>query len=137
VELLVGPAWKSHSALGPITGREVAHLLVGLEGTKQEVEWMTSTLWNEWRKLGVAGDAVSEHQTHGLWTQLAQFPVEGNAPLVLKATLPPSRTVEFIQLLLSIDPTCSIQSHAGNGVVIARLLRASSASREPGGEFGS
>jgi glycolate oxidase FAD binding subunit len=121
VELLVGPAWKSHSALGPITGREAAHLLVGLEGTKQEVEWMTSTLWNEWRKLGVAGDAVSEHQTHGLWTQLAQFPIEGNAPLVVKATLPPSRTVEFIQLLLSIDPTCSIQSHAGNGVVIARL----------------
>jgi len=121
VELLVGPAWKSHSALGPIIGREVAHLLVGLEGTKQEVEWMTSTLWNEWRKLGVAGDAVSEHQTHGLWTQLAQFPVEGNAPLVVKATLRASRTVEFIQLLLSIDPTCSIQSHAGNGVVIARL----------------
>jgi glycolate oxidase FAD binding subunit len=123
IELLAGPAWRNDANLGPITGREVAHLLVGLEGTRGEVEWMTSTLWNELRKLGVAADIVPEHQTGWLWTQLAQFPVEGNAPLVIKATLPSSCTVEFIQLLVQIDPNCAIQSHAGNGVVIARLTQ--------------
>jgi glycolate oxidase FAD binding subunit len=121
IELLTGPAWGNDPVLGSLSDRNSAHLVVGLEGTEQEVTWMADTLWNEWRRLGVSGEIVADHHTAGLWMRLAQFPVEGQAPLVLKAALRPSRTVEFMQLLTRIDPQCSIQAHAGNGVVIARL----------------
>ncbi|HEY2880883.1 MAG TPA: FAD-binding oxidoreductase [Pirellulales bacterium] len=123
IELLRGPAWNNDPALGSLSGREVAHLVVGLEGTRTEVNWMSNTMWNELRKLGVSADIVPEHHTHGLWMRLAQFPVEGQAALVIKACLRPSRVVEFIQLLTEIDPTCAVQSHAGNGIVIARLTK--------------
>ena len=33
----------------------------------------------------------------------------------------PSGTTRFVQALQDLDPNCSIQAHAGNGIVIARL----------------
>ncbi|HZZ30223.1 MAG TPA: FAD-binding oxidoreductase [Pirellulales bacterium] len=123
IELLAGPAWSNDPVLGALGERGAAHLLVGLEGTEKEVQWMSDTLWNEWRKQGAAGEVLADHHTAGLWMRLAQFPVEGEAPLVIKAAVRPSRTVEFTQLLMRIDPNCSIQAHAGNGVVIARLAQ--------------
>src|SRR5262249_47420500 len=83
--------------------------------------WMADTLWNQWRRLGVAGEILAEHHTSDLWRRLAQFPVEGNLPLVIKAALRSSHTVEFVQLISRIDPKASIQAHAGNGIVIARM----------------
>jgi hypothetical protein len=71
--------------------------------------------------LGGNPAVLAENQTGGLWTRLAQFPVEGNAALVIKASLRPSRTVEFVQRLVEADPTCDVQSHAGNGIVVARM----------------
>ncbi len=121
IELLVGPAWRNDALVGPLTERERAHLVIGVEGTELEVEWMGSTLWNELRKLGVAAEILSDHSSAELWRRLAQFPVEGRSPLVIQAALRPSRTVEFIRLLEEIDPRCSVQSHAGNGIVIARF----------------
>jgi glycolate oxidase FAD binding subunit len=121
IELLAGQAWNNDPMLGSLSYRDCAHLLVGLEGTEEEVNWMSDTLWNEWRRLSVAAEIVPDHHTASLWMRLAQFPVEGNSPLVLKAALRPSRTVAFLQLLQRIDPQCSLQAHAGNGVVIARM----------------
>ena len=109
--------------LGSLPGRGAGGLLVGLEGTAEEVSWMADTLLNEWRKSGTSGEIVSKHQTDGLWMRLAQFPAAENAPLVIQAALRPSRTVEFIKLLERIDPDCSIQSHAGNGIVVARMTQ--------------
>jgi glycolate oxidase FAD binding subunit len=121
IELLAGPAWNNDPALGALSGRGSAHLLVGLEGTEDEVKWMADTLWNDWRRLGVAGEIIPQHHTAGLWMRLAQFPVEGSAPLVIQASLRASRTISFVQLLERIDPQCSIQAHAGNGIVVCRL----------------
>jgi glycolate oxidase FAD binding subunit len=121
VELLVGPAWQNDPALGKLATGEIGYLVVGLEGTEPEVNWMISSLFNDWTRLGGNPTVVAEHQTAELWTRLAQFPVEGGAALVLKASLRPSRTVEFIHRLVEADPTCDVQSHAGNGIVVARL----------------
>jgi glycolate oxidase FAD binding subunit len=125
IELLAGSAWRNDAVLGSFSDRERAHLLVGLEGAEQEVDWMASTLWNELRKLGVAGEILPDQQTADLWRRLAQFPVESKSPLVLKAAVRPSRTVEFMKLLEQIDPQCSVQSHAGNGIVVARIANIS------------
>jgi FAD/FMN-containing dehydrogenase len=126
IELLAGPAWSNDPTLGSLSQRDVAHVLVGLEGTEAEVEWMGDTLWNELRKLGVDADIISQHHCGGLWVRLAQFPVEGDPALVIKASLKPGHTVEFVQRLRKIDPECSVQSHAGNGVVVARLSKETS-----------
>src|SRR5690606_19613403 len=108
-------------AMGATGAGEIGFLVAGFEGTEAEVEWLTSTLYDQWCRAGGKVDVVPEHQTRGLWMRLAQFPVEGDAPLVIKATLRPSRTVDFVERLRRIDPKCDIQSHAGSGVVIARL----------------
>ena len=121
IELLTGPAWSNNPVLGSVADRGSAHLLVGFEGSEVEVHWMADTLWNEWRKLGVAGEVIADHHIADLWRRLAQFPVEGNPPLVIKAAMLPSRTLQFVQMLMRIDPNCSVQAHAGNGVVVARL----------------
>ncbi len=121
IELLAGPAWRSDNALGSLADRERAHMLIGLEGTEAEVDWMGSTLWNELRKLGVAAEILPDHYSEDLWRRLAQFPVDGKSSLVVKAALRPSSTVEFMRLVEEIDPKGSIQSHAGSGVVIARF----------------
>jgi glycolate oxidase FAD binding subunit len=123
IELLAGPAWSNDPTLGSLPDRGSAHLAVGLEGNSDEVEWMCDALWNEWRRAGVAAEIVAEDQTAGLWMRLAQFPVAGSYPVVIKAALRPSRVVEFLQLLERLDPDCSLQAHAGNGVVIARMTQ--------------
>ena len=89
---------------------------------------MTGRLHDEWCALGIEapitiGDAAD------FWKKLVDFPAVGNAqpadkdtaPLVLKASLVPSGVTPFIDALRTLDPPASIQCHAGNGIVIARL----------------
>lgn len=121
IELLSGPGWNDDAALGTLNSAEAAHILVGFEGTEPEVAWMTGQLCDEWRQAGVLGQVIPDNQTSGLWMRLAQFPVEGKAPLTIKAAIRPSRVVSMIEHLRGIDPQCSVQAHAGNGVVVARL----------------
>jgi glycolate oxidase FAD binding subunit len=121
VELLLGPAWQNDPGLGKLAAGEIGLAVVGFEGTTPEVAWSVKTLFNEWHKLGGNPEVVSDDQVGGLWTRLAQFPVEGSPALVIKASLRPSRTVEFIEMLQKVDPKCDIQSHAGNGIVVARM----------------
>ena len=121
IELLAGAGWRSDSQLGTLTELEVAHLLVGVEGDEAEVEWMASTLWNELRLLGVAAEILPDSLAEPFWMRLAQFPVAGPSPLVFKASMRPSRVSDFFELLLKIDPQASVQAHAGNGILVARI----------------
>ena len=128
IELLCGPAWNDDAALGSAPPRTVARLAVGLEGTRAEVEWMVEQLSREWRESGVTtGRAIAvKEEVDGVWQWLTEFPADDGplvfkAPLVLKASVLPSQVCNYCRLLREIDPGCSIQSHAGNGIVLARL----------------
>jgi glycolate oxidase FAD binding subunit len=79
---------------------------------------------SEWEALGVT-DARSLHgqQAVELWDELREFPVAGDAPLVIKASLPSSQTTAFVRLVQEIDPAASIAAHAGNGIVVVRFSR--------------
>jgi glycolate dehydrogenase FAD-binding subunit len=128
IELLSGPAWNDDAALGPAPPRTAARLAVGLEGTRPEVDWMIEQLAREWYELGVAKCHVIsvKEEVDSLWRRLTEFAVDGEppmpkAPLVLKASLLPSKVCDFCRRLREMDPGCSIQSHAGNGIVLARL----------------
>ncbi len=123
IELLSGPVWDAEPALKTLAGAsgpEKLYLVVGLEGSATEVEWMIGRMHDEWCQQGVEapitiGDAAD------FWKKLVDFPTVGNAPLVLKASVVPSGVTRFIDALRALDPQASIQSHAGNGIVIARL----------------
>jgi glycolate oxidase FAD binding subunit len=122
VELLAGPVWQQHPALATL-GRQSAaskYLVVGLEGTATEVEWMTSRLTSEWRELGVEA-ALTVGDSADLWRLLVEFPAEEESPLVLKASLAPSGVTPFLAAARELDPHCSVQAHAGNGIVIVKF----------------
>ena len=57
-----------------------------------------------------------------MWSELAEFPA-GEAPLVLKASMLPSRVTQWAASVLEYDSAASIQAHAGNGIVIARFSK--------------
>jgi FAD/FMN-containing dehydrogenase len=56
-----------------------------------------------------------------LFSRCVEFPVAGKSPLVLKASVLPSRVTSLVDSVLRLDPDSSIQAHAGSGVVQLRL----------------
>jgi len=126
VELLAGPTWRDEPLVGPYC--RPACLAIAFEGSQVEVDWMLGQLQAEWRAVGV--DSVTTcvgSQCEPLWTRLTEFPANsvsiGEAWMVEARALP-SRTVACLEKLLSVDPACSIQAHAGNGVIRAWLSAA-------------
>jgi glycolate oxidase FAD binding subunit len=118
IEVLHGTCWNG---LLPGSG-EKFRALVGLEGTEPEVDWMLGQLDAEWRAAGVEGvSIVDPDEVAALWEALVEFPADRSAALVIKANVPPGATMAFVRQVLEIDPAASIQAHAGNGIVIARL----------------
>jgi glycolate oxidase FAD binding subunit len=125
IELLWGAAWQD--AAGMATQAESPGLAVLLEGADDEVEWMAGQLCAEWRELGVGGcRALDDAEAAHLRDRLAEFPAADDSAIVLQAVVPPSRVTEFVGVVRGADRACSIQSHAGDGIVIVRL------SAEPG-----
>ena len=124
IELLAGPAWESDPALQalPKPSATSCYLVVGLEGSAAEVDWMTHQLAREWEELG-APEPLVVGQSTDLWRRLIEFPAAGASPLVLKASTRPSGTTAFVQSARRIDPQASIQAHAGNGIVIVRFSK--------------
>ena len=73
--------------------------------------------------MGVAGDVLCRTtKLSGLLMRLAQFPSHVNSPLVIKAFMTESKTVDFIQYLVKIGlirtSVDSIPSTTANGIVI-------------------
>ncbi len=118
LELIAGALWK-----GAAAARGVARLLVGVEGTAVEVDWMRKTLVDELRREGASPEALDENVADAVRAQLVQFPAEPGAPLVVKAAVRPSAVVEFVRLVLDVDSAASIQAHAGNGIVVGRFAK--------------
>lgn len=122
VELLAGPGWQSDPTLGSLAALGFAVLAVGLEGTSAETDWMVSQLAAEWRELGAAHTEVLHDQpAGGLWERLTQFPAADRAAPVLRAAVLPGKLTGFIGQLLAADTKCTLQAHAANGIIIARL----------------
>jgi len=143
IELLTGPAWQDlgtheqKKGISPICakhppGRSAANwtyplfLLVGLEGTAAEVEWQIRQLHKEWQAAGVASPVtISGPQAAALWHRLTEFPAEAGepgaaTPLVVRVGVLPDAVVTIVGRLLEMDPSCSMQAHAGDGVIVAR-----------------
>lgn len=123
VEVVAGPQWADDEALGA-SGPSAWRMIVGLEGTNAEVDWMVDQLASEMPRIGGVNHpprVITSDAASSLWSRLRDFSVASDEPLLIQAVVRPSRVVEFIELIRRCDSTASVQSHAGNGVVIARF----------------
>lgn len=98
---------------GPVLG-------LAFEGRAHEVAWQIEALKKELapftpREIIVTPDAEAE----GLWNALTEFEVTAEEPLTFRANVIPSRTMEFMEL--AAREQISVQTHAGNGIVIGHL----------------
>ncbi len=112
VELLAGSEPPPGPVFGQMTESNVARLLVGFEGSRVEIEWMVEQIRKEWGDLGISG-TITIHRPGpaGAWGWLSELPAD------VQINVLPSATVAMIDQLLKFDPGCSIQSHAGDGVI--------------------
>jgi glycolate oxidase FAD binding subunit len=123
VELLAGPAWHDDPLLRPQSPRSACRIVVGLEGTREEVDWMIEYLARRWRTEGFRPQLADRQQVPAVWQRLTDFctaPAQGG-DLMLKAGVRPGHVVQLVDLLRQHAPLGSIQAHAGNGIVLARL----------------
>ena len=127
IELLVGPAWQDDIELLPPLDSGVGRLVVGYEGMPAEVDWMIADLDAQWRRSsGGPATTISGDQSARLWDRLTEFPAGGSGAdaagsVVAQISVLPGAMVDLIRLLLQLDPDCSIQAHAGDGVVRVRF----------------
>lgn len=123
VEWLAGPQWNDLPGLPPIADSAAGRLLVGLEGTAREVEWMIQRLRQEWQEQGAtATQLVEGSEFESLRTRITAFGC-GTPPagIVLKFNLLPSRVVGVAELVRSRFPAASVACRAGSGIVLALL----------------
>jgi glycolate oxidase FAD binding subunit len=127
VELLTGPAWDEGDELPAASEAAVARLVVGFEGSSADVDWMVERLKEEWRGgTHTAPTVICGDRCAPLWRRLAEFPASapetgGTNPAVVQISTLPSAAVDLVSLVLQVDPGCSIQCHAGDGILRARL----------------
>lgn len=125
VMMLGGPAWESYAGLKSLSrGGRLAPwtMVLRLEGTEAETRWTVGQVQREWQPLsGYAPYVWDDAGGADLFERIVEFPQAESAPLVLKASVRPSRTTRFVAAVREIDPRASIVAHAGNGVVLARF----------------
>ncbi|HTI50240.1 MAG TPA: FAD-binding oxidoreductase [Planctomycetaceae bacterium] len=95
-------------------------LCVGLEGTERETVWQMESLQTEIQPFSPHSmTAIAGADAESVWSALTEFQIGSDDPLTFKASLLPSRTVEFVQRSEAIG--CALQAHAGNGIVHGHL----------------
>lgn len=125
IELVAGPDWNSDARLASLrSGGSKAGggywLLVGVEGTSVEVDWMVNRLKQEWSTAGVSACESWQGDSAKQWlADLTNWSRREHSALVLKAAVRPSGVVPMLAAFASIDPRVSLQAHAGNGQIIA------------------
>jgi glycolate oxidase FAD binding subunit len=95
-------------------------LILGVEGGERETNWQTETLKAELAAGGPASvDVLSSDDDIRLLAALTEFSVHSEEPLIFRASLPPSKTIAFLQQ--AEQAGVSLLAHAGNGIVTGLL----------------
>jgi glycolate oxidase FAD binding subunit len=122
IELAAGPGWQG-PGFEPIGGERGGRVLVGLEGTPAEVDWMVNRLQDELKAAGVAS-AVLRDAVDSLWARLAEFAADGDGRegvATLQVNVLPGDVVEVVRCLTARDSGASVLAHAGSGTVVAKV----------------
>ncbi len=95
-------------------------LCVGVEGIAREVDWQVSTLEGELARNSVKEVVTCRNdRADSLWQSMTNYVTNVESPLVFRANLLPSKTIPFINEACASG--FSIQSHAGNGIVLGHF----------------
>ncbi len=112
IELVAGRPRESNLVLGPVLEGNIGRLYVGFEGPAAEVDWMVEQLRGQWAEAGATAPMlVPTTRAEPLWRWLTEFEAH------VQISVLPSAVVSVIGKLLEIDPSCTIQAHAGDGVI--------------------
>jgi FAD/FMN-containing dehydrogenase len=77
IQWLAGPAWRQLPGMEAEPPSGLGRLLVGVEGTQAEVDWMVGQLQQEWHDAGCSAPlVVCGPSTRDLWRALAEGPSE-------------------------------------------------------------
>lgn len=95
-------------------------LCLGYEGTEREVSWQMETATSELQPLAL-GEAlpVTGEQVDRLWDALTEYQAWSDDPLTFQASLPPSRTMEFLNQ--ATQAGVAAQAHAGDGLILGHF----------------
>jgi glycolate oxidase FAD binding subunit len=120
IEFLAGEAWDLS------TNANVGRLMVGFEGAAAEVDGMASALAARWQSLAVSPSTYCGDAADRLWQQLTDGLASathnnGQQSTLVEVRVLPSAVMRAIEVLRHADPNGSLQSHAGDGIVKARL----------------
>ena len=126
VEWLVGPAWTSELSFVDITPGAAGRLLIGFEGAKDEVHWMLDSLAARWKQLGVDSPGVIEgakakSTAQNLTNSAAAANDSESSNMTVRVSVLPSVLAHTIEQIAQLVGNASIQAHAGDGVLVARL----------------
>ena len=97
-------------------------LCVGYEGAEREVRWQVESLIAEAQPFEPrSAKSLFGSGAEPAWAELTDFVLSGASrlPLTFKASVLPSRTMDFMQL--ATDTDISAKAHAGNGIVLGHL----------------
>jgi glycolate oxidase FAD binding subunit len=121
IDLLVGSAWGLDSEIRNHT------LAVRVEGAEPEVAALAERTQYELWSGGTAVRRLAPDEAAALWSRQLEFSDRGAgnepdaSPLVVKIAVPSSAVTQIIEQLLAFDANCTIQAHAGNGIILARF----------------
>jgi glycolate dehydrogenase FAD-binding subunit len=112
VELALGPERQDNPVLVPMAKEAAVRLIVGFEGPTLEVQWMLDALRDMWQTADVSSPmTVTNSWARSLWQWLADFPAH------VRIAVQPCAVTKMIGSIVSLDPDCTIQAHAGSGIV--------------------
>jgi glycolate oxidase FAD binding subunit len=131
IDLLVGEWALPISTTASVDDiRSRIAIAVRVEGSESEIAWLAEQIQYElWTGGGTNVRRLNASEADALWKQQIEFTDRGpretpdESPLVLKIAVPPSATTAMIAAVQQCDPECTIQAHAGNGILVARFAR--------------
>lgn len=104
------------------------HIVVHVEGNETEIAWLCERVGASLTAAGAReARTLSKTDTVALFARQVEFSDRGarleddGSPMVMKIAVPPSAVSAMIGDLLSTDANCTIQAHAGNGIISARF----------------
>jgi glycolate oxidase FAD binding subunit len=130
IELLAGDDWLDIPSLNSGDAKAPYRLIVGLEGTGAEVEWMVTRLKEELQTAGHAAPRIiADAAAETIWRRLIEFGCSGTddtatkskPALTFKLNVPPSRVASICEQVRSTFPQASLLAHAGSGIVLVRV----------------
>jgi glycolate oxidase FAD binding subunit len=135
IDLLVGVSWRAGDEddadrSAPRKAGCSFTIAVRVDGTEAEVAWMAEQVQLEsWAGGAATVERLDEAEADGLWKRQVEFSDRGpqdttdGSPMVLKISVPACATTSFVSRILAADPNCTIQAHAGNGIIVARFAQ--------------